>query len=117
MIDIDDDRIEALELESYRADVPGLVADARDPGHLGVAGLANPRCTAVLALTNDDEANLTVTMTAALLRPDLTVIARTVSPAIAERMHAFGTARRWSTRSTGSATTSASASARPRPTS
>jgi voltage-gated potassium channel len=90
VIDIDDDRIEALELGSYRADVPGLVADARDPGHLGVAGLANPRCDAVLALTNDDEANLTVTMTAALLRPDLTVIARTVSLAIAERMQAFG---------------------------
>jgi voltage-gated potassium channel len=91
VVDIDDTRIDALELGSYHADVPGLVADARDPGHLGVAGLANPRCTAVLALTNDDEANLTVTMTAALLRPDLTVIARTVSPPVVERMHAFGT--------------------------
>jgi Trk K+ transport system NAD-binding subunit len=90
VIDIDDDRIASLELGSYRADVPGLVADARDPGHLGVAGLANPRCEAVLALTNDDEANLTVTMTAALLRPDVTVIARTASHPIAERMRAFG---------------------------
>ena len=90
VIDIDDDRIASLELGSYRADVPGLVADARDPGHLGVAGLANPLCEAVLALTNDDEANLTVTMTAALLRPDVTVIARTASHPIAERMRAFG---------------------------
>lgn len=91
VVDIDDTRIDALDLGSYDADVPGLVADARDPGHLGVAGLANPRCTAVLALTNDDEANLTVTMSAALLRPDLTVIARTVSPPVVERMRAFGT--------------------------
>src|SRR3954470_19143758 len=90
VLDIDDERVAALELGSYSADVPGLVADARDPGHLGVAGLANPRCAAVLALTNDDEANLTVTMTAALLRPDLTVIARTTSRAVAERMLAFG---------------------------
>ncbi|CAA9423941.1 MAG: Potassium channel protein [uncultured Pseudonocardia sp.] len=90
VIDIDDDRIASLELGSYRADVPGLVADARDPGHLGVAGLANPLCEAVLALTNDDEANLTVTMTAALLRPDVTVIARTASHPIAERMRVFG---------------------------
>ncbi|MFC4942503.1 potassium channel family protein [Pseudonocardia sp. GCM10023141] len=90
VIDINSDRIDALELGSYTADVPGLVADARDPGHLGVAGLGNPRCEAVLALTDDDEANLAVTMTAALLRPDVTVIARTVSPTVAERMHAFG---------------------------
>jgi voltage-gated potassium channel len=90
VIDIDQDRIDALELGTYHADVPGLVADARDPAHLGVAGLANPGCEAVLAMTNDDEANLTVTMTAALLRPDVTVIARTTSEAIAERMGAFG---------------------------
>ena len=90
VIDNSDDRIDALELGSYHGDIPGLVADARDPGHLGVAGLGNPRCEAVLALTNDDEANLAVAMTAALLRPELQVIARTVSPAIAERMRAFG---------------------------
>jgi Trk K+ transport system NAD-binding subunit len=91
VVDVDEDRIEALELAAYRADVPGLVADARDPGHLGVAGLANPHCAAVLALTDDDEANLAVAMAAALLRPDLPVIARTVSQAIAERMAAVGT--------------------------
>lgn len=34
--------------------------------------------------------NLAVTMSAALLRPDLPVIARTVSPAIAQRMESFG---------------------------
>jgi voltage-gated potassium channel len=91
VLDVDPARIDSLELGSYSSDVPGLVADARDPGHLGVAGLDNPRCEAVLALTNDDEANLAVTMTAALLRPNLPVIARTISPAIEDRMHAFGT--------------------------
>jgi voltage-gated potassium channel len=90
VIDIADDRIDALELGSYHADVPGLVADGRDPGHLGVAGLRNPQCEAVLALTNDDEANLAVAMTAALLRPDLPVIARSASSGTAERMRAFG---------------------------
>ncbi|WP_433285270.1 potassium channel family protein [Pseudonocardia sp. CA-142604] len=91
VIDVESERIDALDLASYHTDVPGLVADARDPSHLGVAGIGNPHCEAVLALTSDDEANLAVTMTAALLRPELPVIARTVSPAIAERMHAFGT--------------------------
>jgi voltage-gated potassium channel len=91
VLDVESERIDALDLDPYHSDVPGLVADARDPSHLGVAGIGNPHCEAVLALTSDDEANLAVTMTAALLRPDLPVVARTVSPAIEERMRAFGT--------------------------
>jgi voltage-gated potassium channel len=90
VIDSSNDRIDDLELDSYRADVPGLVGDVRDPGHLGIAGLGHPSCEAVLALTDDDEANLAVTMTAALLRPDLPVVARTTSPAVGRRMRAFG---------------------------
>ena len=91
VVDSSSDRIDALELGSYHADIPGLVADAANPRNLGAAGLNHPRCTAVLALSNDDETNLAVTMAAALLRPDIPVVARTVSKAVAERMHAFGT--------------------------
>jgi Trk K+ transport system NAD-binding subunit len=90
VVDSAQDRIDDLELDAYRADVPGLVGDVRDPGLLEIAGLDHPYCEAVLALTDDDEANLAVTMTAALLRPALPVVARTTSPAIAERMLAFG---------------------------
>ena len=67
------------------------MADAGNPHHLSAAGLAHPFCVGVLALTNDDETNLAVTMAAALLRPDLPVVARTVSAPIADRMTAFGT--------------------------
>ena len=91
VIDIADVQIDDLELEGYRADVPGLVGDARDPGQLANAGLHHPWCEGVLALNKDDETNLAVSMTAALLRPDLPVIARSTSPAISERMRAFGT--------------------------
>jgi Trk K+ transport system NAD-binding subunit len=91
VIDVSEERIDSLDLDSYHADVPGLVGDVRNPSHLGVAGLDHPFCSAVLALTNDDEANLAVTMSVALLRPELQVIARTVSPAVANRMEAFGT--------------------------
>jgi voltage-gated potassium channel len=91
VLDRDDGRVDDLYLDSYHADVPGLVGDAGDPGHLGVAGLDHPACEGVLALTDNDEANLAVAQTVALLRPDLPVIARAVSPAICDRMHAFGT--------------------------
>ena len=90
VVDIAEDRVDALELNTHRADVPGLVADARDPHNLVVAGLDHPWCAGVLALTNDDEANLAVTMAAALLRPELPVVSRTTSGAVAARMSAFG---------------------------
>ncbi|HYP44790.1 MAG TPA: NAD-binding protein [Propionibacteriaceae bacterium] len=91
VVDESPERVEALDLGSYHADIPGLVADASNPHHLSAAGLDHPYCAGVLALTNDDQTNLAVTMTAALVRPDLPVISRTVSAAIAERMRAFGT--------------------------
>jgi voltage-gated potassium channel len=90
VLDDDAERIDGLELDSYRADVPGLTADARNPGHLAVAGLGHSCCEAVVALTDDEEANLAIVMAAELLRPELPVIARVTSRAIAERMQAFG---------------------------
>ena len=90
VLDLAEDRIDGLEMDAYHADVPGLVADARDPGHLAVAGLDHPCCEAVVALTDDDEANLAVVMAAALLRPELPVITRVTSRTHAERMQAFG---------------------------
>lgn len=90
VIDESSERVDALELGSYHADIPGLVADAASPHHLSAAGLHSPFCTGVLALTNNDETNLAVTMAASMLRPDLPVISRTISAPIAERMLAFG---------------------------
>ena len=90
VLDIDAERIDSLELDSYFADVPGLAADARDPGHLAVAGLDQACCEAVVALTDDEEANLRVVMAAALLRPDVPVVSRVTTEQIAQRMQEFG---------------------------
>ncbi|MCZ2816181.1 potassium channel family protein [Modestobacter sp. VKM Ac-2984] len=90
VLDRADERIDDLELDSFHADIPALAGDARDPGHLAVMGLGSPSCEAVVALTDDDEANLAVVMAAALLRPELPVIARATTVAMAERMQAFG---------------------------
>jgi voltage-gated potassium channel len=91
VIDRDDERIDDLYLDSYHADIPGLSADAGDPSHLAIAGLDHPNCEGVLALTDNDETNLAVVQTAALLRPDVPTIARAVSPTVCRRMQAFGT--------------------------
>jgi hypothetical protein len=55
VVDVSDSRIDSLDLESYRADVPGLAGDGRSPHHLSVAGLGHSGCEGVLALTDDDE--------------------------------------------------------------
>ncbi len=91
VIDSKPDRIDSLDLVALHSDVPALAGDVRNPHHLAVAGLDNPYCSGVLALTSDDEVNLHVIMAAALLRPELPVITRVVSPAIEYRMQAFGT--------------------------
>ena len=90
VLDTSADKIDSLDLMPYRGDVPGLAADVRSPHQLRRAGLDSPSCEGVLAVTDDDEANLAVAMTVALLRPDVPVVARTVSPSIAHRMKAFG---------------------------
>src|SRR4051794_40965421 len=89
VIDKQDTRVSAVELDSYRADAPALLGDARDTGLMTVAGLGHGTCEGVVALAGDDETNLDVAITTALLRPDLPVIARSGSRDVAERMRAF----------------------------
>ncbi|XVX20601.1 NAD-binding protein [Actinomycetota bacterium] len=89
VIDVRGERIDALGGEQLGADVPGIEADARNPGVLGLAGLAKPNCEGLLALTNDDNTNLAMVMAANLLRPELPVIARCGDRAVEEHMHDF----------------------------
>jgi voltage-gated potassium channel len=89
VIDSSDARVSGVELDAYRADAPALVGDARDTNLLTLAALGHGTCAGVVALTGDDETNLDVAMTTALLRPDLPVIARSGSRAVAQRMRAF----------------------------
>lgn len=89
VIDDVDTRVSAVELDSYRADAPALVGDARDTGLMTIAGLGHESCHGVVALAGDDQTNLDVAMTAALLRPGLPVLARSSSRDVAERMRAF----------------------------
>jgi Trk K+ transport system NAD-binding subunit len=90
VVDRSQERIDALELAQLRADVPALAANPRLPGTLLAAGLDHPRCTGVLALTRDDEANLAVVQAVHLLRPGLPLIARAQASGTRERMAAFG---------------------------
>lgn len=90
VLDIEPQRIEALDLAAFRSDVPGLTADASNPYELRRAGLDHKDCAGIIALTNDDEANLAIAMAAGLLRPELPVVCRTLEDGLISRMRAFG---------------------------
>lgn len=83
-------RVETVWTDELTADVPALESDGKVPAALGLAGLGHPQCEAVLALTDDDEANLAITMSVSLLRPDLPVIARCVDHTVQSRIEDFG---------------------------
>jgi Trk K+ transport system NAD-binding subunit len=91
VIDIDQARIDELELSSLTVYVPGLCADAAESLHLVEAGLLHPRCEGVVALTNDDAVNLKIAITAKLLNTELKVICRAETHDTEANMDSFGT--------------------------
>jgi Trk K+ transport system NAD-binding subunit len=90
VLDIDPGRIGELDLGQYHLDIPALTADARYPENLIAAGLHHPLCAGVIALTNDDQVNLSVAVTTKLLRPDLPILCRADSLDTAANMASFG---------------------------
>ena len=91
VIDIDQDRIDALDVEGFAMSVPGLCANATDLEVLRAAGLLLPGCAGVLALTNSDQVNLSIAISAKLMVPALPVISRAEFADTAANLRSFGT--------------------------
>lgn len=79
VIDANDERIKALQLRDYRRKVLGLCADATDPRFLIDAGIDNDKCIGMLILSNDENTNLKVAVSARVLRPNIKIICRSTS--------------------------------------
>ena len=91
VIEIDEQRSQIIKLENLRDYVPTLHGDARKPLHLQEAGLQHPQCQGVVAVTNDNEANLKIAITSKLLHPHINVICRADSHDYEKNMASFGT--------------------------
>ncbi len=97
VLDIDQERIDKLQIDEPDIDIPALVANAAYPDVLESAGLTHHYCKGVIALTNKDEANLKIAITARLLNKkrllehDLMVICRAQSVEVEVNMASFGT--------------------------
>jgi voltage-gated potassium channel len=92
VVDKDEARVQSVVSEQLSFDVPAVEGDCATPALLGMAGLAHRDCEGVLALTNDDDANLAVVMTVALLRPEVPVLARCSDHRIQARIEHFSPA-------------------------
>lgn len=92
VIDKREDRVQSVSSGQLSFDVPALEGDCATPTVLGMAGLGHPECEGVLALTNDDDANLAVVMATSLLRPDLPVLGRCAQKRTRTRMEHFAPA-------------------------
>ncbi len=91
VLDQDPDAIANLSVQEYPFHVPGLCADAGFPDYLKMAGLQDPCCAGVVALTNSDATNLKIAITAKLLNPKVKVICRAETHDVMANMASFDT--------------------------
>ena len=98
VIDIDSERIDNLLIDEPDIDIPALTGNASFPKVLESAGLTHQFCKGVIALTNKDEVNLKIAITARLLSKkriiedkDLMVICKAESNESEANMSSFGT--------------------------
>jgi len=91
VVDIDETRVQELDLLELSQAAPALTADAKLPANLLAAGLTHRYCRGVIALTNDDQANLAVAMAVRLLNPKIPVLARAMNRETAANLASFDT--------------------------
>jgi Trk K+ transport system NAD-binding subunit len=91
VIECDESTVRQMMLTDEFAHVPALVGRARDRDILELAGLTHKKCRGVIATTNDDHVNLTIAITVKLLRPKLSVLARSENQRVCDNMASFGT--------------------------
>ncbi len=90
VIDNRQERIDDLIISNLPLLVPGICADATRPDVLKKAGVEAPNCQGVMAITDSDEANLSVALACHLIRTELTVIARAENRDAAANIASFG---------------------------
>jgi voltage-gated potassium channel len=85
--------IHSMALDDDLSHLPALCGDVTDRRILDIAGLSRDirHCIGIIAITNDDHANLTIAITCKLLRPDLPVLARSETRRVVDNMASFGT--------------------------
>lgn len=91
VIDINQARIDSVELEEFALPAYSLCADAALPDNLDMAGLRRNNCLGVLALTDQDNVNLAISIASKLVKPQRLVISRSENQVTSANLASFGT--------------------------
>ena len=89
VLDRNPERIKAFAVRDYRVRMLGLCAHPDVPRHLIDAGVRHADCKAIVALTNEEDANRQIAIVAKLLNPDIKVIARSTSERHCKHLNAL----------------------------
>lgn len=93
VIDQNADNLTRLEMEHDIHDVPHLVGDASVVRHLLEAGLDSPYCNGVVAVTDNDDVNVKIAISAKLLNKQLKVVCRAGTQEAVANLESFDTDR------------------------
>jgi len=91
VIDINQDRINTLEIEDLSAVNPGLCANAAETDNLIASGLRSRLCAGVIAVTGEDQTNLMIALTSKLLVSPKPVICRAETEDMEANLDSFHT--------------------------
>jgi len=91
VIESEEKTVRRMMLKDRFAHVPAVVGRGRDRQLLELAGLYKENCMGVIATTNHDQVNLTIAITVKLLRPEISVLARSENQRVSDNMASFGT--------------------------
>ena len=91
VIEYDEVTVRHMMLNDKFAHVPALAGRAGERANLELAGLRLDNCCGVIATTNNDQVNLTVAITVKLLRPEISVLARSEIQRVCDNMASFNT--------------------------
>jgi voltage-gated potassium channel len=91
VIDNEPERIEMIDAQDWDYSLPGLVGNADDSNNLTKAGIHSDNCKGVIALTQNDNTNLLIALSAKILEPNMKVICRAQTLDAQRNMESFGT--------------------------
>lgn len=90
IIDSSEERIKAVRLRDYSVAMPAFCGDASIPKHLLDAGLQYSNCKAVIAITNDEETNLKISVLVRVLNPKVAIISMSKVAIFEETLSTLG---------------------------
>jgi len=91
VIDNAPERIELIDAQDWDYSLPALVGNADESANLAKAGIHHSNCKGVIAMTNNDNTNLQIALSAKILVSTIKVICRAQTLDAERNMNSFGT--------------------------